>query len=121
MRNLSFISILIFGISFITGCNQDKVQEEQTLQTDSLITQAIKQVKKKSSKFKGYLCTGDNEYSPFTYTRDYKQDGDKYVTLYKIYSIDNGYYLNITATHLKSLKKISISIDDITVAKNSDI
>ena len=75
----------------------------------------IATVNGQTTKYTGYFCTGMNELSPFKYTREYKQDGDNYITLYKIYSPTEGYYLNITATHYKSENKIIISIDDITV------
>lgn len=67
------------------------------------------------TKYKGYFCTGANEFSPIQYTREYKEEGDKYITIYKIYSSRNGYYLNITATHYKSEKRVVVDIDDITV------
>ena len=67
-------------------------------------------------QYTGYFCTGVNQLSPFKYTREYKQEGsDTFITLYKIYSATNGYYLNITATHYKSEKKIVVNIDDITI------
>lgn len=69
-----------------------------------------------TTKFTGYFCTGVNEFSPFKYTREYKKEGDGvFITLYKIYSSTNGYYLNIKATHYKSEKRIVVDIDDITV------
>ncbi|MEX0811101.1 MAG: hypothetical protein WD048_02715 [Chitinophagales bacterium] len=67
------------------------------------------------TKYKGYFCTGVNEFSPIQYTREYKEEGDTYTTIYKIYSSRNGYYLNITATHYKSEKRVVVDIDDITV------
>ncbi len=72
-----------------------------------------------TTKYTGYFCTGASvdDNSPLKYTREYKQDGDVFTTLYKIYSPTDGYYLNITATHYKSEKKIVVSIDDITVSK----
>ncbi len=67
-------------------------------------------------KYSGYLCRGINDNIPFRYTREYKKDGDNFVTIYKIYSLTAGYIQKITCTHYKSEKKVSISIDDITVS-----
>ncbi|OFX25663.1 MAG: hypothetical protein A2033_12465 [Bacteroidetes bacterium GWA2_31_9] len=74
------------------------------------------------TKYTGYFCTGPNELRPFKYTREYKKEGnDVFITLYKIYSETEGYYLNITATHYKSEQKIVVSIDDITVKSGGHI
>lgn len=68
------------------------------------------------TSYTGYFCTGVNEFSPIKYTREYKQEGtDKFITVYKISSSRNGYYLNITATHYKSEKKVVVEIYDVTV------
>lgn len=77
-----------------------------------------------ATKYTGYFCTGatGNDLSPFKYTREYKNEGDGvFVTLYKIYSPTNGYYLNIKATHYKSEKRIVVDIDDITVKQYGHI
>jgi len=65
------------------------------------------------TKYKGYFCTGVNKNSPFTYTREYKKDSGNFVTLYKISTAQNGYYLDITATHYKAEKKVVVVIDDV--------
>ncbi len=67
------------------------------------------------TKYLGAFCTGVDEYKVLEYTREYKESGDTFITFYKIYSSRYGHYLNITATHYKSEKKIVVSIDDITV------
>lgn len=73
-------------------------------------------------KYKGYFCTGINQYSPFKYDREYKHEADKFITLYRIYSPTEGYYLNITATHYKSEKKVVLDIDDASVkGKNGHV
>ena len=68
-----------------------------------------------TTKYIGYFYTGVNNSLPLKYTREYKLQGGNYVTLYKIISPTEGYYLNITATHYKKEKKIVVDIDDITV------
>ena len=84
----------------------------------SLILLATNIFSQTTTKSTGYFCTGANELSPFKYTREYKKENDgAFVTLYKIYSPTEGYYLNIKATHYKFEKKIVVSIDDITVSK----
>lgn len=70
------------------------------------------------TSYTGHFCTGVNEFSPIKYTREYKQEGsDKFITIYKISSARNGYYLNISATHYKSEKKVVVEIYDVTVPK----
>lgn len=66
-------------------------------------------------KHTGYFCTGANKFSEFKYTREYSEKQDTFITVYKIYNESYGHYLNITATHLKKEKKITVSIDDVTV------
>jgi hypothetical protein len=72
-------------------------------------------------KYTGYFCTGVNENTPFQYSKEYIEKKDTFITLYKIYSYNYGYYLNITATHYKTEKKTVVSIDDITVKTNGHI
>jgi hypothetical protein len=69
-----------------------------------------------TTKYTGYFCTGVNEFSPFKYSREYKNENDTtYVTLYKIYSPTDGYYLNIKATHYTTKKQVVVDIDDISI------
>ncbi len=105
--------LILFSLSliFITSCNNHT--NEQTESKDNLVSEPI--------VYTGSFCTGPDEYSPITFTREYQKSGDNFITLYKISSTENGYYLNITATHLKSLKKITVGIDDITVNTNGHI
>ena len=73
-----------------------------------------------ATKYTGYFCTGATAYdlTSFKYTREYKTESPGvFVTLYKIYSSTEGYYLNIKATHYKTEKKIVVEIDDVTVSK----
>lgn len=71
-----------------------------------------------ATKYTGYFCTGTapNDLTSFKYTREYKtESAGVFVTLYKISSLRDGYYLNIKATHYKTENKIVVDIDDITV------
>ncbi len=105
--------LMLLGLSiiFITSCNNSTNEKTET--QDNSVSEP--------TEFTGSFCTGPNEYSPITFTREYQKSGDNFITLYKISSAENGYYLNITATHIKSQKKITVSVDDITVSTNGHI
>ncbi len=59
-----------------------------------------------------YDVERDRFYS-FRYTREYKENGDNYITIYTIYHpITNRHSHTITATNYKSEKLIVVSVDD---------
>lgn len=95
----------------------NKNAEAVGLLADSNLNKPQEQQEAKLTYNIGSLCTGDNQFSRLTYKREYKHEGNNFITVYKISSSENGYYLNITATHNKSKKNIIISVDDITVDK----
>ena len=86
----------------------------------SLILLVINVFSQTLPKYTGYFISGaDGNNSSFKYTREYlKDDSGNFITLYKIYDPEYGYYLNIMATHYKSEKKIVVDIDDVTVSSD---
>lgn len=66
------------------------------------------------TKFTGYeYVMSDDDYYPFKYTREYKEDGDTYKTIYKIYHPTKGHHaITVTATHTKSDNKVVVDIEE---------
>lgn len=66
------------------------------------------------TKFTGYEYDIDtDDYYPFKYTREYKEDGDIYKTIYKIYHPTKGHHaFTVTAIHYKSEKKVTVDVED---------
>lgn len=50
-----------------------------------------------------------------TFTREFQENENVFTTIYRISSRENGYYLDVKATHYKNEKKIVVDIDDVTV------
>lgn len=66
------------------------------------------------TKYTGYeYDLNTDDYYPFKYTREYKEDGDVYKTIYKIYHPTKGHHaFTVTATHFKSEKKVKVDVED---------
>lgn len=66
------------------------------------------------TKYTGYeYDLNTDDYYSFKYTREYKEDGDIYKTIYKIYHPTKGHHaFTVTATHYKSEKKVKVDVED---------
>lgn len=66
------------------------------------------------TKYTGYqYVLNSDDYISFKYTREYKTDGENYLTIYKIYHPKKGHHaFTITATHYKADKKVKVDVED---------
>jgi len=66
------------------------------------------------TKYTGYeYDLNTDDYYPFKYTREYKEEGDVFKTIYKIYHPTKGHHaFTVTATHYKSEKKVKVDVED---------
>lgn len=66
------------------------------------------------TKYTGYeYDLNTDDYYPFKYTREYKEEGDTFITIYKIYHPTKGHHaFTVTATHYKSEKKVKVDVED---------
>lgn len=66
------------------------------------------------TKYTGYeYDLNTDDYYPFKYTREYKEEGDIFKTIYKIYHPTKGHHaFTVTATHYKSEKKVKVDVED---------
>ena len=66
------------------------------------------------TKYTGYqYVMNDDDYYSFKYTREYKEEGNVYTTIYKIYHPTKGYHtIKITATHYKFENKVKVDVKD---------
>jgi len=66
------------------------------------------------TKYTGYeYDLNTDDYYPFKYTREYKEEGAIFKTIYKIYHPTKGHHaFTVTATHYKSEKKIKVDVED---------
>lgn len=62
------------------------------------------------TKYTGYYYSVNlDDYSSFKYTREYKENGNVYETIYKIYHPTKGFHIyTVIAKHIKSEKKIIV-------------
>ena len=65
------------------------------------------------TKYTGYeYDVNTDNYYPFKYTREYKEGGSVYLTIYKIYHPTKGHHVfTITATHNKSVKTVKVDVE----------
>lgn len=66
------------------------------------------------TKYTGYqYVVNQDDYYSFKYTREYKEEGNVYTTIYKIYHPAKGHHvITITATHDKSQKEVKVDIEN---------
>lgn len=66
------------------------------------------------TKYTGYqYVVNDDDYYSFKYTREYKEEGNIYTTIYKIYHPTKGHHaITVTAVHNKSEKKVKVDIEN---------
>src|SRR5690606_33455923 len=62
------------------------------------------------TKYTGYYYSVNlDDYTSFKYTREYKENGEVYETIYKIYHPTKGFHTyTVIAKHLKSEKKVTV-------------
>lgn len=89
--------------------NEFKIKGTLTMLLAVIMTCAYSQ-----TRYTGYQYSVNNDdYYSFKYTREYKEEGTVYTTIYKIFHPTKGHHaITITAEHNKSKKKVKVEVKD---------